>query len=74
MLIGQRRLATKKKEKIQSQFGEDIIASVGLGSLSNQTSLEVGYGRRNRNAMKGRKGEREKEAQEVGKRSKQSSW
>ena len=53
MLSGQWAQKTRQKNSATSMFGEHVTESFGL-SLTQSKGVKVGYGRRNKNAMKGR--------------------
>ena len=53
MMTGQWRMQAKKKDKMESLFGEDIGKQFGLNQYAT-TGLTVGVGRRNPNAQRGR--------------------
>ena len=53
LLTGQWKMAARKKEKMESMFGEDLSEQLGLKEYQN-ADLVVGFGRRNPNAQRGR--------------------
>ena len=53
MLSGQWKQTARKKEKMESMFGEDLSQQLGLKEYQN-SELIVGFGRRNPNAQRGR--------------------
>ena len=53
-LMGTWNVKVKEKQKLRSQFGEDITGSLGLDLQRAGGSLQAGFGRRNPNAMRGR--------------------
>ena len=52
-MTGQWKMAARKKEKMESMFGEDLSEQLGLKEYQN-ADLVVGFGRRNPNAQRGR--------------------
>ena len=61
MLSGMWAQKSRKKESATSMFGEHVAESFGL-SLTRSKGVQVGYGRRNKNAMKGRERRGKKKA------------
>ena len=53
LMTGQWKMAARKKEKMESMFGEDLSEQLGLKEYQN-ADLVVGFGRRNPNAQRGR--------------------
>jgi len=53
-MMGTWNIKSKEKNKVKSQFGEDITGSLGLDLKTVGGNLTAGFGRRNPNAQKGR--------------------
>jgi RNA-binding protein NOB1 len=52
--MGTWNVKAKEKQKLRSQFGEDITGSLGLDLQKAGGDLQAGFGRRNPNKMRGR--------------------
>jgi len=52
--MGTWNIKAKEKQKLRSQFGEDITGSLGLDLQKAGGDLQAGFGRRNPNKMRGR--------------------
>eukprot|EP00943_MAST-04B_sp_MAST-4B-sp1_P005993 g5993.t1 len=53
LFTGQWKIAARRKDKMESMFGEDLSQQLGLKEYQN-AELTVGFGRRNPNAQRGR--------------------
>ena len=49
-----KHIKSREKNRVKSQFGEDITGSLGLDLKTVGGNLTAGFGRRNPNSMKGR--------------------
>ena len=52
--MGTWNIKSKEKNRVKSQFGEDITGSLGMDLKTVGGNLQAGFGRRNPNAQKGR--------------------
>eukprot|EP00946_MAST-07B_sp_MAST-7B-sp1_P001003 g1003.t1 len=52
--MGTWNIKAREKQKLRSQFGEDITGSLGLDLQKAGGTLQAGFGRRNPNKMRGR--------------------